>query len=281
MENGTSYWTTGTFDEKTNTFVVADGVGALGDPTQRADYGEFYSSKTFVGSPLGLTLIGWIGEEGGPMKEWAGVQSIPRLVTLDPEHKGRVVFNPLPALTTLRIKQGSVSWTKQPLSPSTSVSLKGITAPLVDISLDFQGPFTLGTRFGVRLAQYEYPTATDGVTVSIVVDQSSPDGWAVLDVDGRNGTFPLPNNNAALHLRVLIDTSVVEAFAGNGRAVVTRRFYRGPDERSVSVFNEGGEAVVVDLEAYEMERPKALGVGALREVAERSVLEEGEVVMGF
>ena len=126
-----------------------------------------------------------------------------------------------------------------------------------------------------------YPTATDGVTVSIVVDQSSPDGWAVLDVDGRNGTFPLPNNNAALHLRVLIDTSVVEAFAGNGRAVVTRRFYRGPEERSVSVFNEGGEAVVVDLEAYEMERPKALGVGALREVAERSVLEEGEVVMGF
>ena len=46
-------------------------------PTQRADYGEFHSSKTFTGSPLGLTLIGWAGEEGGPMGEWAGVHSIP------------------------------------------------------------------------------------------------------------------------------------------------------------------------------------------------------------
>ena len=272
---------TGTFDEKTNTFVVADGVRALGDPTQRADYGEFYSSKTFVGSPLGLTLIGWIGEEGGPMKEWAGIQSIPRLVTLDPENKGRVMFNPLPAVATLRIKEGSVSWTKQSLAPSTSVALTGVQGPLMDISADFNGPFTRGTRFGVRLAQYEYPTATDGVTVSIVIDDSTPDGWAVLDVDGRNGSFPLPNHGAALHLRVLIDTSVVEAFAGDGRAVVTRRFYRGPLEKSVSVFNAGKNPVVVDLGAFELERPKTMGVRALREVAEQAIFKENEVVINF
>ncbi len=35
-------------------------------PTQRADYGEFHSSKTFTGSPLGLTLLGWAGGGGGP-----------------------------------------------------------------------------------------------------------------------------------------------------------------------------------------------------------------------
>ena len=157
MENGTSYWTTGTFDETKNVFVVdaANGVKPLGDATQRCDYGDFYSSKTFVGSPLGLTLIGWIGEEvTSPMKAWAGIQSIPRLVTWDPEHKGRVVFNPIAAVESLRIEDGSqVTWSAKTIGAGTSSAI-GISAKRLDIQANFTGAFKTGARFGIKVRFY-------------------------------------------------------------------------------------------------------------------------------
>jgi hypothetical protein len=114
MENGTDYWTTGTFDESTNQFLTASTVGALPTADQRCDYGAFYSSKSFAvadattSSPQPRMLIGWVGEEGGPLREWAGIQSVPRLVTADPEHVGRAVFNPIAQIEQLRIASSKV-----------------------------------------------------------------------------------------------------------------------------------------------------------------------------
>lgn len=62
MENGTDYWTTGTFDYVANAFVPGDGVDSQGfSPLQQCDYGMFYSSKTF-NNAVQKVLIGWVGE---------------------------------------------------------------------------------------------------------------------------------------------------------------------------------------------------------------------------
>ena len=121
------------------------------------------------------------------------------------------------------------------------------------------------------MAQYEFPTASDGIAISIIVEDDST-GWATLDVGGQNGSFPLPKaNGGLLELRVIVDASVVEAFAGGGRAVVTRRFYRGTDEQSVSVFNEGTASVDVGaLAAFELKKPTVPSRAELRRVASQS-----------
>ena len=62
MENGTDFWSTGTFDYVDNVFVPGDGVDSQGfSPLQQCDYGMFYSSKTFNNAAQKV-LIGWVGE---------------------------------------------------------------------------------------------------------------------------------------------------------------------------------------------------------------------------
>ena len=94
MENGTDYYWVGSFDEASNSFVDTGGARVVASvPTQRCDYGSFYSSKSFASAAGGRRLlIGWVAEaDGGPLKEWAGIQSIPRLVTADPADRRSVV----------------------------------------------------------------------------------------------------------------------------------------------------------------------------------------------
>ena len=150
MENGTDYYWVGTFDEATNTFL--DTSGARVDtavPTQRCDYGSFYSSKSFATAAGGRRLlIGWAAEaEGGPLKEWAGIQSIPRLVTADPAHRRRVLFNPPPELATLRDAASRVALGPQPLAPAstTPLSLRGLQ---LDVTATFSA-HSAGSAFGL------------------------------------------------------------------------------------------------------------------------------------
>ncbi len=58
---------------------------------QRYDYGGYYASKTY-NDPIagGQVLFGWVLEERnvdahGDPYGWAGVQSLPRLVTIMPD----------------------------------------------------------------------------------------------------------------------------------------------------------------------------------------------------
>jgi beta-fructofuranosidase len=301
MENGTSYWSTGTFDEKTNKFVPAPGVGALGDPNQRADYGEFYSSKSFaVANPCGIqserVLIGWVGEEGGPMREWAGIQSIPRLITADPENKGRVLFNPVSTIEALRVNKTALAATTLTPGSATQLKVRGVH---LDLEANFSGPFVAGMRFGIAVAVPDSDhagsdhadgpvrgpsthslsstrslssirissstrslTGQSGTKVTVVVDDPQS-GWATLTVGPHRGQFPLPKSGP-LRLRVLVDASCIEAFVADGRAVITHRVYPGPSERSVLIFNDGlGTVGLSSAEAFNIKAPVIPSVSEL------------------
>ena len=259
MENGTSYWTTGTFDEAANVFVLAPGMKGLGDQTQRADYGTFYSSKTFAGAAEKL-LIGWVGEEGGPMKQWAGIQSIPRVITPDPESPGRVLFNPVQALTSLRIKPSSLL--ARSLAPGSATELSG-SGTQRDITANFSGPFSIGQRFG--LAVLADGKDDNDMTTALVLITSATEG--VLSVGPHSGPFRLPKSGP-LSLRVIVDKSVVEAFAGSGRCVVTRRVYPGTAQVDSFVVNRGtGTVALASVEAFEMKTPTPPSEHALRQHA--------------
>lgn len=263
MENGTDYWSTGTFDELTNVLTPTAGIGSLGSlnaswdnrlDMQRCDYGSFYSSKSFADLTPGVVrkLIGWVGEESGsPLLQWAGIQSIPREVTADPENPGRVLFNPLAALTSLRGPKSTVSL--QTLRPGAFIKLGG-SGNQLDIVANFTGPFRSGQQFGVIVLASEPPgddrTAMTSVVVSVV---SATEG--LLSIGPHHGKFPLPKSTV-LELRVIVDHSVVEAFAASGRAVITRRVYPGPTATASYVVNSGsGPVTLSSLEAYEVNSP--------------------------
>ena len=165
MENGTDYYWVGRFDEARNAFVDTSGARVVAAvPTQRCDYGSFYSSKSFATAAGGRRLlIGWVAEaEGGPLKEWAGIQSTPRLVTADPADRRRVLFAPPPEIATLRDAASRVALGATQLPPSSSLplSLRGLQ---LDLTATFSAP-SAGSAFGLVRPQYPRAqcTCTDG-----------------------------------------------------------------------------------------------------------------------
>ena len=238
MENGTDYWSTGIYDEAKNAFVTGPGVHDVGSDVQRVDYGPFYSSKSMLdASGTRRLFIGWIEEEvGSPLKGWSGVQSVPRVVSADPDYPGRVRFWPAAELETLR---GAPKHFAAALSAGASVAT-GAAGVQLDVTANFTaGP---GASFGLGVLN-------GAVNVTIEVDGAG--GWATLRAGAHAGRFPLKGADASL--RVLVDHSVVETFVDGGRAAVVARAYPGDGAGGVSAFNAGGQTVqLTGLAAFPM-----------------------------
>ena len=317
MENGTDYWSTGTFDAQTNLFIPHPGAAGFGSAnstawdnrldTQRCDYGSFYSSKTFATpeaealsssssssssspspsdpSSSPRALIGWVGEEAGsPLLQWAGIQSLPRLVTADPDHPGRALFTPVPSLASLRENRSTVA-AINPLKPATWLRLpQAASGVQLDVSANFSGPFSAGQSFGIGVLaeqqQEGQPSQEPGhdtmttATVSIADGEGGPGGWATITVGPHTGRFLLPKSlDQPLDLRVIVDHSVVEAFVSGGRAVITRRVYKGPSATGAYVFNDGTAGVgLAGLEAFQMRAPTRPTIEELRRKAASAVV---------
>lgn len=65
-------------------------------------------------------------------------------------------------------------------------------------------------------------------------------------------TFPLGKDEQTLRLRVLLDRSIVEAFAQGGRAVVTATVYAPAANFGAAVSAEGGDATLLNASAWAM-----------------------------
>lgn len=146
----------------------------------------FYATNTWIDDAGGTVLTGWIrGFRGG--QGWSGCLAFPRLVEADPV--AGIRQRPHPAVDGLR--QGP------PLRCAGGAGIHdlGDAGDAVDCTAVLRGPASL------RLAGTEI-------------------GW-----DGRfllvgGGAYELAVDE--LRLRVLVDRSVVEVFADDGRCVVTR-----------------------------------------------------------
>ena len=103
-----------------------------------------------------------------------------------------------------------------------------------------------------------------GGAINVTVDQVGADvcgpaavgiqaACANLIVGSHHGPFILPFGTP-LELRILVDGSVVEAFAAGGRAAVTARVYPARDAPlTTALFNHGSAAIKVSsFEAYVM-----------------------------
>ncbi|MFP4311083.1 MAG: GH32 C-terminal domain-containing protein, partial [Nitriliruptoraceae bacterium] len=64
---------------------------------------------------------------------------------------------------------------------------------------------------------------------------------------------PLPLDDGVLDLRVLVDRSSVEVYAGDGRVVLTQQVFPDPDSIGVEVYAAGGATGATDLQIWELD----------------------------
>jgi beta-fructofuranosidase len=185
--------------------------------------------------------------------------SFPRTISVDPSNSSLAVFFPIPEIEEL--------WANPVLEQHTlaagevvDVAAHGLQ---LDISVNFTLPATLPAGAEVEVGVNVFASATDAsakttVTFRATFDAATGGMQAHLTAghtqSASAGPFTLGPAERLVQLRVLVDRSIVEAFAQGGRALLTKRVYPalGVGAEGVQLFNSKGPAVAADVAVREV-----------------------------
>lgn len=181
---------------------------------------DFYAPQTFCDDKGRRILIGWAGvpdaeydNEPTVQHGWQHALTIPRELTWK---NGKILQNPVEEFKKLR-------GTGHNILPGgcNNVRLKA-ERPVFELEIDVAAvPFRLTVGTGQAAFSIEY----DEEILRLALTEEAGRGRT-------NRSMCLAELN---HLRVIVDTSMVEIFVNGGEAVLTSRFYFPDDEREIQI----------------------------------------------
>ncbi len=187
------------------------------------DYGSLYAPLSFVDDQQRRLLFGWLREARSDSDQrnagWSGVQAIPRVLSLDKQH--RIHMTPAPEIAAIRGDYFHLD--AQALNGQIPLDVRGL-------ALDIEATFELesGGSCGIVLV-----CSADQKERSEIVYEADSQHLIVrkirTEADGALVTHlrEVPHElgaGEALRLRILLDGSVIEIIA-NERTSVTSRVY--------------------------------------------------------
>lgn len=192
---------------------VYDGERFTVETVQRLDaHSAFYAPQSFCNGAGDRILIGWLREQRPDdaliAAGWAGMLSLPRLLSLD--DAGQVVQRPIPELARLRGPRTVIA--AQTLTREPTTLCVGLHLELHLEILPGAAPFSL-------TMQDEHPLAT----IAYVPDTATLVAIPVEELPAQQIPLALAPD-VPLQLSIFVDGSSLEIFA-NERACVTLRFY--------------------------------------------------------
>jgi beta-fructofuranosidase len=205
---GKAYWQSGELDPETMTFHPEQ-AGIL-------DYGALYAPKTQLDKSGNRILWGWIREtrklEDYKASGWAGVMSLPRVLSLAPD--GRIRTSVAKEVSQLRKREQTIHVTKDEMENQRQIA---------------------GLRVGGRAGEIlcTVHRESEPLQLSLYSSAGAADLWLSLRYDPRHlgeiliDNQPFPLTSAAqedLNLHLYIDGSVIEVFV-NSQVVYTKRIY--------------------------------------------------------
>ncbi|KAL8138245.1 hypothetical protein V2J09_004246 [Rumex salicifolius] len=198
------YYTLGRYEKNVDRYFPDD-PSIDGWNGMRYDYGNFYASKTFFDPKKNRRILwGWANESDAQtmdvQKGWAGIQTIPRKVWLDPTGKQLVQW-PIEEVETLRQRQAA-QIKNHTLHRSQFLEIKGVTAAQVDVEVVFGLPSSLETAEELDLdPRWVNPQDICGQKGSTVEGGVGPFGLLTLASSGLEEYTPVffrvfkaPNN---------------------------------------------------------------------------------------
>ena len=224
------------------------------------DGGHFYAPQTLADAQGRRIMFGWVWEgrtqESQVAAGWAGVMSLPRVLTLLPDG----TLGAEPAAEVAALRREHVDGAGISVSSADAGAAPDVASDALELRVVFEAGRTplpdQAEAFGLSVRRSpdgaeETRIAYDARARRLVMDRSR----SSLDPDAGREEYatPLPlGPGEDLTLRVFIDRSVIEVFA-NGRACLTSRVYpTRPDSLGVALWAEGGRARVASLDAWTM-----------------------------
>ncbi|WCJ36490.1 Acid beta-fructofuranosidase [Euphorbia peplus] len=250
------HYALGTYDPIEDTWTPDDpemdvGIGL------RYDYGWYYASKTFYDQYKERRILwGWINETDSEAddleKGWASVQTIPRTVLYDNKTGTNVIQWPVEEIESLRLN--SSDFDEIVIPPGSVVPLDIGSATQLDIFAEFEtqvisesdaedyscnggsanrsslGPFGILVIADETLTEltpvfFRPVNSTDGTIINYFCADESRSSLANDVTNTVYGSTVPVLDDEKLHMRVLVDHSIVESFGQGGRRVITSRIY--------------------------------------------------------
>ena len=230
---GKSYWQTGVLDPASMTFHP-ERAGLL-------DYGSFYAPKTQLDRHHNRILWGWI-QEARPESEysaagWAGMMSLPRVLTLDADHSLQMAF--APEVDELRANEQRPNLKASEADARQQLARMQIRDACGEVLCSFRrtaDPFSLSLVSGEKS------------WLTCRFDPANPEE-IVID----NERLPIGTaTNPHVDLRFLIDGSVIECMANNRSALTKRFYYEGSAAPPIAVQIQGRIANIESLTAWQL-----------------------------
>jgi beta-fructofuranosidase len=185
-----------------------------GERRGMVDLGAYYAARSMLDREDKRVLWGWIPERR-PESEyraagWAGVMSLPRLLSLDAD--GDLRMEPMPGLQRLRGSHQRLRAGAKGVRALAALRIQDLSAEIDVDTLPLQ-------FFRLRLISGEDRTFAE-------VEYQRERHGGELRLNGSHAPLSAPKDGN-LNLRLFVDGSVLELFAG-GTAVITDRVYVAP-----------------------------------------------------
>ncbi len=246
----------GTYDDQT--FAA--------DTLCRLDLGpEYYAPATCLDERGRRLVWGWIWEARSQSSQraagWAGVMSLPRVLTLHPDNTLGIA--PAPELQSLRGSRDRR--TNLTVAPGSSSLLEGIQGDALEILVEVDLAATDATEIGLLLRcspDMEECTRVvyNRLDRSIHVDREhasrDPNAWR-----GVHGGVCPAATDSVLKLRVFLDRSVLEVFVDDRTCLTARIYPVRPDSMGVGLFSCQGSLCISTLDTWWMQ-PSPVDAGS-------------------
>jgi beta-fructofuranosidase len=223
---GRVHWQSGTLDEEEMRFH-AEHSGIL-------DHGSYYAAKSQLDANRDRIVWGWI-PEARPLAEykaagWAGMMSLPRVLTLDEDGQLRIAISP--AVQMLRRREQKAVPGGNTSSELARLAIENATGEMLGRIRSENEPFTI-VLTGTLQGRMPEPL------VKLEFDPKAPDQ---IFADGK----PLPlraEPREPIEFHVYVDGSVAEVIVQNSVAYTKRFYYPGSVAPRVQLQVEGTASI--------------------------------------
>ncbi|HKJ32502.1 MAG TPA: GH32 C-terminal domain-containing protein, partial [Balneolales bacterium] len=226
------------------------------------DYGsDFYAIRSWHSVPDTLSKRVWIAWMGNwlyankvPTKKWKGVQSLPRVLSLQQTPKGYRIFqHPVRAIQQLR--EDSIHIPPHEVNHYENWTSKyGISGKSYELDATIKPEDS--KEFGLVVCKGKRDSTVIGYNVSnkkLYINRKNSGKIAFSSAFPNVQKAPLQmTSEKEITLRIFVDKSIVEVFANKGARTMSDLIYPLKNDNQVSFFSKGGNAQILSATQYHM-----------------------------
>jgi fructan beta-fructosidase len=211
------------------------------------DYGrDCYCALTWSGEPQTRHMIGWMNNwqyaRTLPTNPWRGAMTLPRTLELRSTSSGVRLFQaPVPGLRALRTDafryQGSSA-----AELNRKLAQRPNRTQTVELEAEIRPGAAKQVTWKLLEGADDYTVVGfDAVSGQLFVDRTKSASTSFNERYPSKTVAPLPLGQRPLRLRIFVDRSSIEVFAGDGEVVLTNLVFPRPDSTGISITSDGGE----------------------------------------